>query len=169
MSSDLAELRQIIEVFGATEEEAAAALVSAFRPPQPNSLVQIWKNCDYFGRSAPTPQEVWEIYQRDDFRCASCGTVRSLTLDHIDGNPTNHDPANLRCQCRQCNRPAGRATVFPNHDLTVFREMVSGGTHRRPAFVRRAAGLGKGGCNSFVWFLRHRLGWWGRVKRLVSG
>jgi transposase-like protein len=47
------------------------------------------------------------IAQRDGDKCAICGvgpTVKNpLDIDHIDGNPKNNAPNNVRLLCRRCN------------------------------------------------------------------
>lgn len=59
---------------------------------------------------------------RDGERCARCGKIpttrndptaqNSLDIDHIDGNPRNADPSNLRLLCRSCN------VALENHSRT---------------------------------------------------
>jgi len=44
------------------------------------------------------------LIQRDGQKCLECGgTPYTLDIDHIDGNPTNDSPSNLRLLCRSCN------------------------------------------------------------------
>src|SRR5712692_6986567 len=44
---------------------------------------------------------------RDGQNCKACGakvdSMHPLDIDHIDGNPTNNSPDNLRLLCRSCN------------------------------------------------------------------
>jgi len=44
---------------------------------------------------------------RDGEKCSCCRhtatTQNPLDIDHIDGNPKNNDPSNLRLLCRRCN------------------------------------------------------------------
>lgn len=34
-------------------------------------------------------------------KCASCGSLERLEIDHIDGNPRNYAPSNLRVLCQR--------------------------------------------------------------------
>ena len=47
------------------------------------------------------------IARTDGDRCAICGAgptaTNALDIDHIDGNPKNNAPDNLRLLCRRCN------------------------------------------------------------------
>lgn len=48
------------------------------------------------------------LIQRDGARCLACGTTSDvLDVDHLDGNPTNNSPNNLRLLCRSCNTSKG--------------------------------------------------------------
>jgi hypothetical protein len=51
------------------------------------------------------------LASRDGKNCRNCGAVpdspHQLDIDHIDGNPANSSPANLRLLCRSCNTSAG--------------------------------------------------------------
>ena len=41
---------------------------------------------------------------RDGLNCQRCKQPSDLLdIDHVDGNPTNDDPSNLRLLCRSCN------------------------------------------------------------------
>lgn len=54
---------------------------------------------------------------RDGEQCARCFEIptaqNKLERDHVDGNPHNHDPANLRLLCKRCNVTlSNKARVF---------------------------------------------------------
>lgn len=51
----------------------------------------------------------WEIWERDNYACRSCGSKRRLTIDHIHPRSkggTDH-PDNLQTLCRSCNSKKG--------------------------------------------------------------
>ena len=51
----------------------------------------------------------WEIWERDNFTCLSCGGRRNLSIDHIvpecKGGVT--EPHNLQTLCMPCNAQKG--------------------------------------------------------------
>lgn len=49
-------------------------------------------------------------------------TFYSLDVDHIDGDPLNNDPPNLRLLCRQCNASAGRKKKHRQRESVSERE-----------------------------------------------
>ena len=55
----------------------------------------------------PRSQKYWVrlyLVARDGGKCDLCGLLaEGLDIDHIDGNPANHNPSNLRLLCRSCN------------------------------------------------------------------
>ena len=58
-----------------------------------------------------TPEEFQGVWARSRGRCASCGTTKKLTVDHVvdirDGG--RHRPENLVILCRGCNGRKGNA------------------------------------------------------------
>ena len=46
------------------------------------------------------------LVTRDGERCKDCGEQppAELFIDHVDNDPSNNDPTNLRLLCRRCNR-----------------------------------------------------------------
>lgn len=53
-----------------------------------------------------TPTLRYKILERDNFKCRLCGadaTIAVLEIDHIDDNPANNKPDNLRVLCYECN------------------------------------------------------------------
>lgn len=54
----------------------------------------------------PIPADIrWEVWERDDFRCKSCGSRRWLTVDHICPEVRGGTIAleNLQTLCKSCN------------------------------------------------------------------
>ena len=51
------------------------------------------------------------LANKDGQKCKECGatpdSVHPLDIDHIDGNPANNSPDNLRFLCRSCNTSKG--------------------------------------------------------------
>lgn len=65
-------------------------------------------------RYKPIPHHLrWEVFERDDFTCKSCGSRRALTADHImprsKGGLAKLD--NLQTLCRSCNSKKGSQVV----------------------------------------------------------
>ena len=52
------------------------------------------------------------IFERDEYRCQSCGTWKSLSLDHIipESRDGTHDDDNLQTLCKPCNSSKGVKT-----------------------------------------------------------
>ncbi len=57
----------------------------------------------------PRTQRQWVyryLIERDGNKCSLCGKKEKdvkLEIDHINGNPSNQDPKNLRLLCHSCN------------------------------------------------------------------
>ena len=45
-----------------------------------------------------------EALRRSDRRCSRCYAVWPLDVHHMDGDPFNHDQANLEVLCQTCHR-----------------------------------------------------------------
>lgn len=59
---------------------------------------------------APIPDDVrLTVYERDDYRCAHCGTAEDLSIDHIRpwSKGGTDDVENLQTLCRPCNSAKG--------------------------------------------------------------
>jgi 5-methylcytosine-specific restriction endonuclease McrA len=62
-----------------------------------------YKRPDYGGR--PWRRLRAQIIARDGGQCVRCGSqVSHLEVHHMDGRPSNNDPANLVTLCRSCHR-----------------------------------------------------------------
>jgi HNH endonuclease len=58
----------------------------------------------------PIPSELrWEIWERDDFRCAYCGSRRFLSIDHKipESKGGSMEKENLVTSCLTCNKKKG--------------------------------------------------------------
>lgn len=63
-----------------------------------------------FRARRPIPADVRRlIYERDDYRCVTCGTADRLTLDHIHpwSRGGEDHPDNLQTLCQPCNSAKG--------------------------------------------------------------
>lgn len=67
---------------------------------------------------------------RDGEQCARCYEIptaqNTLDIDHIDGNPQNNDPDNLRLLCRSCNVALGNKARLPSAQYVCEREGKEG-------------------------------------------
>jgi hypothetical protein len=68
---------------------------------------------------------------RDGEQCARCfeipTTQNTLDIDHIDGNPHNNEPDNLRLLCRSCNVALGnKARPLSSDKYVCEREREEG-------------------------------------------
>ena len=57
-------------------------------------------------RTKLNPSLRYKILQRDNFRCVLCGadsSVDTLEVDHVNNQPDDHRPINLRTLCHLCN------------------------------------------------------------------
>lgn len=95
---------EFLKIMKIPEDEALAALLSAFGPPQPGAVSGAWRKNAHYGNSAPASELLWNLLETADFRCNECRSTLRLTFDHIDKNATNHARENLRVLCFTCNR-----------------------------------------------------------------
>ena len=115
----------LIELLSLSETDVVKALLTAFGPPQPGVLRQSWRNNKVHGHDAPSTAAIWDMYVKADFRCTLCGSGRRITLDHIDGDATNHVLENLRVVCSDCNRRlSSRGTQDVDAQLRIFRSFI---------------------------------------------
>ena len=101
-------VQHFVSIVGLREDEVLKALISAFAPLQPGTLRQNWLRLSTTGHSAPTTKEIWTKFDEADFRCTECGSQLRLTLDHRNGDATDHSPSNLQVLCFSCNRGRSR-------------------------------------------------------------
>lgn len=120
------ELIEFMERFGVSEDDALKALLGAMSPIQPPALRQGWTHSMRYGNKAPSTKEIWKLFVDSDFRCTKCNSQRRITLDHINGDPTDHSPENLRVLCAECNRGENaKATRDIDHQLRIYRAALS--------------------------------------------
>lgn len=83
---------------------------------------------------------------RDGEECCFCHRNGHLEIDHINGNPHDHDPSNLRLLCKSCNVKMRRLDenlrreLFNHVDSARLRERARGET----SLVKRAASYAEG-------------------------
>ena len=46
-----------------------------------------------------------QVLARDGRRCVVCGAAEGLEIHHVDGDPRNNAPGNLKTVCRACHGP----------------------------------------------------------------
>jgi len=116
----------IVDLLGLSEDEVVKSFLSAFVPLQPGVLRPNWQNNRSHANSAPATREIWQKFVDADFKCSLCGSHRRITLDHVDGNATNHTSANLRVVCYDCDRKvSSKGTQDEDAQLRIFRAFVS--------------------------------------------
>lgn len=115
------EIEELIAILGVTDKDAIRALLSAFAPPQPGPLAQAWKNRKNYHGALPTPttSEFWAMFEEADFRCTLCGSQLRITIDHINGDETDHRKENLKVLCFECNRAKNERGI--RHKATSYR------------------------------------------------
>ncbi len=84
---------------------------------------------DLFGRSTEKTSKKYikkkigiklrlEVYERDGFKCVTCGVQKNLTLDHIKpeilGGPSTIE--NLQTMCKSCNSSKGTEYDEPDQE-----------------------------------------------------
>lgn len=159
MTSNYSEVVEFLRLVDASEEEALSALLSAFGPPQPGALRGAWRKNARFGNSAPTTKDFWSLFTSAGFACKLCQSRLRLTVDHIDGNATNHALANLRVLCFKCNRDRVGSTIsVERQNVAVYRAAMQlrqiGGSVPSNKDVEKQAGVKIGGATYLLKFLR---------------
>ena len=114
-------VKEFMELLDIPEEEVLQALLSAFGAPSPGAIRQNWTRLTTFGNEAPTTAELQQKFVDADFRCGKCGSQHKVTIQHKDGNATNHKLDNLEVWCFQCNRgDSSKATETRNKQTKVY-------------------------------------------------
>lgn len=93
----------LIQLLGLSDDDILRALLSVYSPCQPGALRKSWSNRKDYG-NPPTAKEMWEIYEKYDFRCVTCGSQYRISFDHINNNTFDNRPKNLQVLCQTCNR-----------------------------------------------------------------
>jgi len=86
-----------------TETEILQALVTAFAPPNLNTTISNWRNAKRNGYDAPPIERLQKLFEYNNYKCNYCNSQLMLSVDHIDGDSTNHNWENLQPLCRSCN------------------------------------------------------------------
>jgi hypothetical protein len=152
-----------MDVLGLEEEDILAALVGCFGPPQPSGVVSYWKKHDYYGNSSPTTELIKNIYEKNDYRCTKCGSQIRLTIDHKNGDPTDHNESNLKLLCLCCNRKKStRSIKTENHKLKIYLCIVDffNENGRVPTYreIQDISGIKNiGGARYFMKYVQKRL------------
>lgn len=72
----------------------------------------------------------YKVLERDGFKCLKCGMTahqhkkkyrRLMTVDHIDGNKSNHVMDNLQTLCLPCHGAKDRKRLKPKANKTTFK------------------------------------------------
>lgn len=75
----------------------------------------------------PVPAEVEQIVMAEaGDRCCmpSCANTADLVIHHIDGNPSNHDPANLLAMCSVCHGRTNTGEIDRKSCKAIKREVA---------------------------------------------
>ena len=64
-------------------------------------------------RPAITPEQRWEVWERDNYTCRRCRSRRNLTVDHVKPLCLGgaHETANMQTLCKSCNSWKGGRLV----------------------------------------------------------
>ena len=156
-------IEQFMRITGVTEDEVLTALIGAISPSQPGALRQNWRRNKSFGFDAPTTKAIREMFEDADYRCGKCRSQLRLTLDHRNGDATNHDPTNLDARCFACNRSKSRKpTQGQDHGLRIYKAIIELYAANKPfptnKEIQGKAGVKQiGGRSTLVRFLKKRL------------
>ncbi len=156
-------IEEFLEVFDIPEEEALAALIGSFGPPQASGIRGYWRKHSHYGNDAPSTEIIKGIYSSNDYRCHICGSQKRLSIDHNDGNANNHAVENLKLLCFSCNRgKSSKPTQDKSHKLKIYRatmELYSElGQFPTQKQIRQRAGVSQiGGATYFLDYMKARL------------
>jgi 5-methylcytosine-specific restriction endonuclease McrA len=158
-------ITELINLLGLSDDDVLRALISVYSPCQPSAIKQAWNNRKNYGK-APESSEIWDIYEKYDFRCVLCGSQYRISLDHMNNNKLDNDPKNLQVLCQSCNR-AKQKRGIKNRDAQVkvykaFMELVNDkviDNLPNSNQIHKHAKVGNSGGSSMylVKFLTHRL------------
>lgn len=114
-------IEEFLDKFDISEDEAMRDLLSAFSPMNPGTIRVNWLRNENFGNDAPSTKEIWTKLKNADFKCSECSSQYRITIDHIDGDATNHSCQNLRILCFDCNRNHSSKPIKNKaHQLRVY-------------------------------------------------
>lgn len=157
-------VKEFLEKFEISEEDALIALLGSFGPPQACGTRGYWKRHEHYGFSAPTTAEIRKIYESNDYRCTRCNSQRGLSIDHDNGNSQDHKLKNLVLLCKSCNRgKSSKPTNDMNHKLKIYEAALAlfkekGKFPETKAEIRKKADVGQiGGVTYFLDYMKSRL------------
>ena len=116
--------RKLITLLKISDDEVLTSLLTAFTPSSPGSIRQVWnRRKDY---TAPEKtSDIWQLWERADFRCEECDSHYDLTIHHRNDNPNDSCMENLQVLCRNCNRAkSGRPVKERNLKLKIFKAFI---------------------------------------------
>lgn len=154
---------ELIKLLGISEDDILKSILSAFVPLQPGVVRANWKSSSHHGNAAPGTAEIWEKFVEADFRCTECGSQRRITLDHIDGNASNHELSNLRVVCYDCNRKlSSKGTQDQDAQLRIYKAFFElreelGRDPTNKEILNRSGVSQIGGATYLLKFLKARL------------
>ncbi|MDZ5516647.1 HNH endonuclease [Vibrio fluvialis] len=157
------EIQEFLKIFEIPEEEALAALIGSFGPPQASGIGGYWRKHSHFGNKSPSTAVIKGIYSSNDYRCHSCGSQKRLSIDHSNGVATDHSIENLKLLCFSCNRgKSAKPTQDKNHKLKIYKavmELYSElGHFPTKVQIRQRANVNQiGGATYFLDYMRARL------------
>lgn len=158
-------IQEFLNLLNISEDEALDALISAFSPTPPPTVRQNWSRLSTFGNSAPTSQEIWNLFCEGDFKCTKCGSHRRITIDHINSDSTDHAKSNLVLLCYSCNRArSNKPTVDYFHALRIYKSTIelekTLGVFPTLKEVEKHANVGQiGSATYLIKFLKAKLGY----------
>jgi len=127
------EAEYLIELLELSEQDVVQAFLRAFIPIQPGVLRANLMKKNPAITMAPATKVIWGKFIEADYKCTLCGSRRRITIDHLDGDETNHLRQNLRVVCYNCHRKDSLNVLDgETATLRIFR-----------AFVRLHAELGR--------------------------
>ncbi|KAG0203153.1 hypothetical protein BGX28_004501 [Mortierella sp. GBA30] len=117
------------------------------------SVTKTWSCHKDTPRILDTKSSLWrkmrqQVLLRDNYTCRFCGvrSAKYMVCDHIDGNPSHNDLANLGINCPLCDsvRHCGLAGIrnvlslgiskMPQKDINLKTLQLFSETHKVPSF-----------------------------------
>ncbi len=156
-----------------SDDEILTSLIAAFTPSNPGSIRQVWNQRKNYTAPEKT-SDIWELWERADFRCEECGTHYDLTIHHKNDNSHYSSVPNLQVLCRNCNRAkSGRPVKERNLRLKVFKAFIDLqaelGRIPEQGEIRSRLGITQlSGATYLYHFLAKRFGGTGKLRSNLS-
>lgn len=120
------ELATVLNFLAPTPDEVKMAILSKFSPLQPGVIRQNWRTSSKFGYDAPKTSVFWALLQESDFRCSICSSQYRVSIDHINGDNTDHRSENLQVLCTPCNiSKANDGVRNPDSQYVIMSEFMT--------------------------------------------